>query len=166
VLQIGDTGAGAQRKGAGASIAVRRLDKTGGDVTVDPSAEYDPALLQHWHRRVAWDGAGLRIEDDVVLTSGKQDRVLFRFHLADEKKVQTESGTTSKASVVAWAGGRIAFEADQALDISTTSLPHGISYTQKSTHTCILVRSMEPVSALRLKTTLRRDDFPTPGKTP
>jgi hypothetical protein len=25
---------------------------------------------------------------------------------------------------------------------------------------------MEPVSALRLKTTLRRDDFPTPGKTP
>lgn len=156
VLQVGEDAAGAQIKGRGAPIAVKKLDETGGDVMVDATGDYDPKVLAGWQRRVIWDATELKIEDQVALPLEKPSVPLFRFHLAEGLEVQIAPVKDGRTVQVSWLDGEAQFEGDAELTVETTRLPHGITWTEKAEHTCLVVKPRRPVPFLRLTTTVRQ----------
>ena len=152
---------GWQKAGGLAPITVRRLDATGGEVLVDATACYDG--LARWHRTVSWNVGELVVVDDVALTEGTEDIVLFRWHLgtADEVSIREEEGHFR----VAWPGAQdgqwpaeILLESTVPLSVAQIRLPdntlagHDGSENPRNSHTCLTVRSREKVRAIRLTT--------------
>jgi len=152
VLQIGNSPGGAQHKGGDAPLAVTALNEQGGEVTVDPSANYDPALLHAWRRHVAWSRHGLQVDDAVTLAAEKPDTITLRWHLAQDWKVTTTPAEGGRSWRVTWPGGGLRLSADAPLTVTTATLPQGISYTEQGTHTCLVVSSAQAVPSLHLRT--------------
>ena len=145
---------GWQKRGGVAPITVHRLDAGGGEVTVDGIACYDG--LSRWHRTVTWSSAELAVNDVVELAEGTPDIVLFRWHLGTKDEVTiTGEGERHEA---AWPRARIVIEGNAPLSVSQVKLPdntlegHNGDEDPGNEHTCIVVRSQDPCSALTLQT--------------
>lgn len=138
-----------------APITVLRLDRTGGDVTVDATKCYDD--VRQWRRRVRWSSSELSVTDDVMLADGKQDIILFRWHLGTaEEATITGDG---KAFSVRWADAAMMLQGSAPLLVSQERLPDNTlesrgrdNESPDPLHTCIIVRSRDRVAGLRLTT--------------
>jgi hypothetical protein len=138
-----------------APITVHRLDAAGGDVTVDPTACYPG--IGRWLRRVTWTADGVTVADDVALDDGRRDTILFRWHLGTTEAAALAG--EGKAFTLRWTGAEMALEASSPLVVSQEPLPDATLGSRSrdaqegdARHTCIVVRSREPVAALRLTT--------------
>jgi hypothetical protein len=143
---------GWQRKGCVAPIEVRRLNDAGGAVVVDATRCY-PAL-EHWYRTVEWSADELTVEDDVQLEEGRQEIVLFRWHLGTEDEVEI---TADKRSVdVHWADARIRFTADAPVSVRQFKAPDAtVTGQDDRQHTCLELRSQAPVGSLHVTTRIQ-----------
>lgn len=150
VLQIGSAASGAACKGRDAAITVTRLDAAGGDVTVDATAAYDGAQLQKWTRRVRWSDEGLRIDDRV--NAAQPEIMLFRWHLGGDWPVEITVQTPGYRWRISWLGGALTLQADAPLKVSSVKMPHGLTYTRRAMHTCLIVETASPVGSLQLTT--------------
>jgi len=154
VLQVGEA---LPRKGV-APIAVARLDATGGDVIVDPTACYDG--VSRWRRRVVWSAGELRVTDQVSLAPGHTDAILFRWHLGTTAEVSIAG--SGKKSTVHWADAEMTLEGTAPLAVTHEMLPDNTlaergwdETSPEPTHACILVRTAAPVGGMKLTTTVR-----------
>lgn len=137
-----------------APITVQRLDAPGGEVTVEGAACYEG--VEQWTRRVSWTSRELTVQDLVKLAEAKKDTVLFRWHLGTESEV-TIQGENEHYSVT-WPDAKMELTADAPLTVTQLKLPDntlaGHTGGEESTniHTCVVVQSRDPVSALKLTT--------------
>lgn len=145
---------GWQSRDCVAPIQVRRLDASGGEVTVDATGGYD--RLARWGRTVTWAADSMTIADDVVLSSGESDVVLFRWHLGTEQEVTVEGSATNY--VISWPVASVTLECDVPIRVTQLLMPdntlagHDGSDEPKNVHTCIVVQSASPVAGLQLVT--------------
>jgi len=153
VLQVGDV----LPETRVAPISVRRLDATGGDVTVNPTKCYDH--VKQWRRRVQWTAQKLVATDDVELEAGGSDAVRFRWHLGTTEPV-TIAGA-GEGFTVSWADAAIRLQGSVPLLVSqemlpdnTLASPAGPQQGPDHLHTCIIVRTRDDVEALKLTTTV------------
>ena len=150
---------GWQPMGVVAPITVKRLDASGGDVTVEVTTGYDG--LKQWSRHVAWTANNMTIQDHVELADGRSDVVLFRWHL----------GTNSEAAVaqqdaqtwqVKWPHASLALKASAPLQVAAVKLPDNTINTVSDDgtpdipHTCIVVQSAQPTSQFDVSTEVTR----------
>lgn len=148
---------GWQKRGAIAPITVRRLVAGGGDIAVSCKSGYEN--LARWERRVQWRANRMTVNDEVILATGKSDIILFRWHL----------GTPASAAItgkdrrceVKWPEAEMILKADAPLEVTQVSLPDntlaghtGFEDAGKN-HTCIVVRTREPQTALALISQIR-----------
>jgi hypothetical protein len=96
------------------------------------------------------------VQDLVKLAEAKKDTVLFRWHLGTESEV-TIQGENEHYSVT-WPDAKMELTADAPLTVTQLKLPDntlaGHTGGEESTniHTCVVVQSRDPVSALKLTT--------------
>ncbi len=103
VLQVGEVLKG--NDGVDADFNIRQLNNNGGDVELDASAVYDNAS---WTRSVKWDKKSLEVFDNVKVTAGSPDTILFRWHLGTENPAEIirKSGKQYEIKIAA---GKIEF---------------------------------------------------------
>ena len=156
-LDTGETARypGWQKAGGVAPIAVKRLDEQGGEVAVDGSACYEG--LDRWERNVEWGVDHLTVTDRVNLEeSSEKQIILFRWHLGTDSEVETRGDEGSER--VIWEDAEIVFEASSPIHVTQVRLPdhtlagHDSSEKPENVHTCVAVRSAEPVSSFFLRT--------------
>jgi hypothetical protein len=157
---------GWQKAGGVAPITVHRLDATGGELMVDGSACYDD--LAQWRRDVTWRAGELIVNDHVRLAEGRQDIVLFRWHLGTEEDatITPESAAqgdenASERHRVVWTDAEIDIESSAPVAISQTKWPdntlegHTGGEDAANIHTCIVVQTRERQAELTLITCVR-----------
>ncbi len=166
VLQVGD----ALPERRVAPITVQRLDATGGDVAVQPTACYQG--VKQWKRRVRWTSKELTVTDEVALADGKQDTILFRWHLGAAEKVgpaRRPRAATARLGIggvmfeggkfaVRWRDATMTLEGSEPLEVSQEMLPDNTLNPKPARgsadalHTCVIVRTREKAAGLRLVT--------------
>ncbi|MBI2434300.1 MAG: hypothetical protein HYV26_15695 [Candidatus Hydrogenedentes bacterium] len=135
-----------------APITVKRLDAKGGTVAVDGTACYDG--LKRWDRRVVWNSKALQVSDEVALAEGKEEIVLFRWHLGTEEAVVVEQ--VGSGWEVRWPAAKMAIFADTPVSVTQVRLPdntlagHTGGEAPGNYHTCVVVQSAGPVTALKV----------------
>ncbi len=142
-------------KKAPASIKVRRLDASGGEVAVDPTAGY--AAIQRWGRNVRWNAAGVDIVDEVLFAPDKPNIAVFRWHLGTRDEV-TISGAGTRF-VITWLDARITMESSVPITVALEMLPDntvnlGEKVGPDHLHRCLVVRTAGPFVAWTLKTSV------------
>ncbi len=147
---------GWQQRGAIAPITVRQIDAKGGDVMVSCQSGY--TNLARWDRRVQWRADWLAVNDDVALSNGKTDIILFRWHLGTTQPVKIiEKGNRFE---VAWPAAKLTLKADAPVEVTQVRLPdytlERVPGSKDNTHTCIVVQTRETQATLRLDTEVRR----------
>jgi len=148
---------GWQKPHAVAPISVQRLDAKGGDVTVSGESGYDQ--LTRWRRQVQWRTSRLTVTDDVALAGGRQNFILFRWHLGTAETVVTQGD--GHRWEITWPDAKLRLKADSAVAISRVQLPdntlagHVGTEDASNHHTCLVVQSCQPQAALRLETEVR-----------
>jgi hypothetical protein len=150
VLQVGsETGRKAE-----APMVVHALNARGGDVTVDAARCYDGVKV--WRRRVRWSSKSLAVTDEVALEDGKEDVVLFRWHVGTPDTVAVRGG--GRRHTVQWADATMRLEGSAALEVTQEMLPDNTLGPRgegvEPLHTCVIVKSSGKVRGLRLKTTV------------
>jgi hypothetical protein len=146
-----------------APLTVHQLDETGGRVLVDPTGCYDG--LAKWHRAVTWTADELTVEDDVALSEGQAEVILFRWHLGTEESVVIDGD--GERWRVAWPDARIALEASKPIAVTQLPMPdntlqgHDGSENEGNVHTCIVVQTGEESGDLVLTT--RVQPLPSPA---
>ncbi len=147
--------AGWQKPHTVAPLTVRRLDQSGGEVSVDVSAGYQET--ETWAREVTWTGSELTVRDIVKLGPGVSDIIVFRWHLGVWEPISiTARGHRHR---VEWAEAVITFEATAPLQVSQDVLPDATLGGDRPKdeqgdplHTCVVVRSRGEVGKLSLTT--------------
>ena len=146
---------GWQKVGGVAPIAVKRLDSSGGEASVDCTACYDG--LTEWQRNVSWGIDEIRVADEVILNESEEAQiVLFRWHLGTEEIVTIDG--EGEDYHITWEDASIQVNGSAPLLISQEQMPdntlegHDGSEDPKNHHTCLVVRSRDPVRSLELKT--------------
>ena len=143
---------GWQRRGGIAPIDVHRLDDRGGSVTVDASDCYSSA--ETWLRAVKWAAGELTVQDEVELESGLEDVILFRWHLGTRNEVDVSA--SGRSIVVRWKDAVMRINGSVPLEVHQSRMPDAtLPKSEDTLHTCIEVRSKEPLGALRLTTSVR-----------
>lgn len=139
-----------------APIAVARLDASGGDIAVDPTACYPG--LERWERRVSWDASGLQVADQVRMPEARPATMTFRWHLGSlEEAAITGSGGSWQ---VVWPDGTLRLESSVPLQVTQEKLPDNtVTLGKKDNgwdffHTCVVVRTAGAVAAWELKTSV------------
>jgi len=133
---------GIEPKKAIAPITVSRLNRTGGDITVEPTACYPG--LESWERRVTWDTLELRIEDRVI-TGGDESAMTFRWHIGTYREVVvTGEGDTWNAE---WPYGVIELHSSIPIEVTVEMLPDNtVALGRRShgdyLHPCVTVRTV------------------------
>ena len=84
---------------------------------------------------------------------------MFRFHLSEEFQVEARAANEEHCAQVNWHQGRIAFCADAAIALATSTYPHAMSYTKTLKHAVLVIASRDKTSTLHLTTTLNARDF-------
>lgn len=146
---------GWQKKGAVAPIAVRRLDAAGGEIMVDITAGYDG--LRHWRRDVRWTTDDLTVEDDVALADTHKDIVCFRWHLGAVQPTRIQGENMRWQAT--WPEATLSLESSVPLVVAEEQMPDHTLVARTwddpapdHLHSCLVVRSAEPVAGLRLIT--------------
>ena len=146
---------GWQKSGLVAPITVTRLDEKGGQVSIDIATGYDS--LARWRRELTWNADTLTIRDEVRLVPDAKEVLLFRWHLAVANPATiTGSDVEFKASI---SGATVNLRADSPLLVTQEPREnHSLALrtwddpTPYPKHTCLLVRTAEPVNKLVLTT--------------
>jgi len=136
-----------------APITVRRLNAKGGKVVVNPTACYKG--VERWLREVEWSADWLAVTDTVALAKGREDTILFRWHLGTTQPVSV-TGAGGKFEVT-WEGVRLTLEASSPITVSQEMLPDNTlppvpGGTAEPHHTCLVVRSEGKTGRIRLIT--------------
>ncbi|QYY34515.1 heparinase II/III family protein [Ruficoccus sp. ZRK36] len=177
VLQVGDLDlansteeellAAGQPRGDGqkeAPLSVDWLDLDGGSVSADMSGAY-PAV-KVWTRSAQWDAHTVEVTDEVVMET--PDIALFRWHLAAPAEdikwrywKMPKAELTLEPGILKAEGYTIRFSANQPITARLeTVLDNTIG--RKSPHYCLVIRSEQPVEALKLSTLIEVE--PTSGE--
>jgi hypothetical protein len=88
--------------------------------------------------------------------SSEKQIILFRWHLGTDSEVETRGDEGSER--VIWEDAEIVFEASSPIHVTQVRLPdhtlagHDSSEKPENVHTCVAVRSAEPVSSFFLRT--------------
>lgn len=135
-----------------APIKLNRLDALGGDVVVRVNAQYDG--LQTWQREVGWTADALTVRDAVSLVEGREDIILFYWHLGVEQAVEITEGERNYR--VRWPGTELVIEADNDLELTQLRMPDHTLATDGSEHlhTCLVVRSGKPLDHICIQTSV------------
>lgn len=142
-----------------APLKTIRLDATGGEVEVDPSAGYPD--IEQWRRRVKWSAQAMSVADTVVMAARPARVCLFRWHLGTREDVAITGGPDRWT--IAWPDATIRISADAALVLTQVKMPdHTLEYRIRdwakpdvdAYHTCIVVQTQEEVSSLGMTTTI------------
>jgi Heparinase II/III-like protein len=145
---------GWQKPGGVAPITMKRLDAEGGEVAFDGSSCYDG--VRQWNREVSWNAASLDVADTVSLSEGNTDIILFRWHLGTEDAVTIEG--EEKAYTVTWSDAELTLEGSAPLTVTQTPMPdntldgHSGDEDPGNVHTCLVIQTAAPCTALTLKT--------------
>ncbi len=141
---------GWQRPHGIAPITVSRLDADGGAAAVEAGKCYEG--VSSWKRQVKWSGRELSVRDEVTLSRGRSDVVLFRWHLGASKPVTLKKeGAAVEAS---WDGLQVRMTSAEGLDVSQIEMPDAtLSPKEDHRHTCLVVKSAKPVSTMVLDST-------------
>jgi len=138
-----------------APITVRRLDAKGGEIFVDVTGGYDELL--RWHRNVAWSADEVTVEDEVQLTPGREEIIVFRWHLGAQKPASIGGG--ADGFTIDWPEAALTLRGSEALVVSqeereNSSLERDPSLPPDTypTHTCVVVRTAAPTDSLTLTT--------------
>lgn len=156
---------GWQKPRTEAPLTVRRLDADGGEVEVDGTKGYDG--VHRWHRVVRWTAGDVQVLDDVELTAGETQVVVFRWHLGTSEPVQVTADSDGRI-VAVWADATIRVAADRPLRAVAVPMPdHTLRLRLPQPgqedvddlHTCLVIQTEKPVSAVRIETSIavRRD---------
>jgi hypothetical protein len=138
-----------------APITVVRLDSTGGEVVVDPTAGY--SALKQWLRRVRWDTDRLDVVDEVVFPADKSGVLTFRWHLGTQDQVGIDE--RGAKVTVTWPDAKMTLESAVPLAVTWEMLPDNTVNLGKKVgpdylHRCIVVRTAQPCKAWTLKTSV------------
>lgn len=146
---------GCSAKKSPAPITVVRLDDTGGEVMVDPTAGY--SALKRWQRRVNWNADRLDVVDEVVFPPDKPQASIFRWHLGTEDQVAIQqSGATA---TITWRNAKLTIESDSPFVVTSEMLPDntvnlGRKVGPDYLHRCVVVRTAQPCKTWTLKTSV------------
>jgi hypothetical protein len=145
---------GWQPVGVVAPISVRRLDASGGDVTVEVVGSYEG--LNKWTRRVVWDSDLLSVEDAVSLSADCHEPLLFRWHLGTDDAVDLKG--KGRKWEIKWPAARIALKASAPIIVTQEKLPDntindlGSDPATDPRHTCVVVKSEKPQQLFEIVT--------------
>ncbi len=144
--------AGSQPLKTVAPIKVNRLDDLGGDIVVRVDGHYDG--LQTWQREVRWKANDLTVCDTVSLVEGREDIILFYWHLGVEQAVEITGGERNYH--VRWPGTELVIEADDNLELTQLRMPdHTLaSDDSEHLHTCLVVRSGKRLDHICIQTSI------------
>jgi hypothetical protein len=150
--------AGIEATRAPAPITVHRLDKDGGDVSLEPTACYPG--LQSWRRQVVWSSAFVRVNDSVQMPAGKPAGMIFRWHLGTQEAPQMS--VNGGNALIRGAHATILIQSDQPLAVSAEMAPDntvnlGDRMGADFVHQCLVVKPAEECEQWNLTTTV------TPG---
>ncbi len=144
---------GWQKRGVVAPITVKRLDETGGDVSLEITSGYDG--LKRWARSVSWDAGHVEVHDDVALNEGAAEIVLFRWHLGtNEDATIAGEGTKWTAS---WPDAEMRLESDAPIVVTQAKMPDNVINTPTNDldpatfHTCLIVRTADRLTAVKTR---------------
>lgn len=140
---------GWQQRHALAPITVDRLDRDGGSVSLVVTNGYPAVRL--WQRQVQWSAERLAVCDEVALKAGKEDVILFRWHLGtgDEVDVSKDGRTT----VVRWKEATMRLTASEPIEVVPRQRPDAtLASKEDHMHTCLVVRTAGAVKGLKLET--------------
>lgn len=161
ILQIGDIAPkaperpgsfirpyGWQKRGGIAPIKVNKLDASGGEITVDGTHCYDD--LQRWERGVSWTSQSMQIMDDVLLVDGKEEIILFRWHLGTSREVDITENDGS--FFISWDNITISLKSSIPIAVSQEKMPDHTMDSRKhdNLHTCLIINSVQKVNSLGL----------------
>ena len=145
---------GWQPMGVVAPIYMRRLDASGGDVKVEIAGGYEG--LRKWTRCVSWNSGRLSVRDMVEMKMDCYEPLLFRWHLGTNDAADVSGkGRKWKAK---WPAARIAFKASAPIVVTQVKLPDNTVNTlgedpnSDPRHTCVIVKSEEPLQLFELVT--------------
>ncbi|QYY34513.1 alginate lyase family protein [Ruficoccus sp. ZRK36] len=145
-------GAGQLRdpEGKTAPMTVHRLDKSGGEVSVDGSACY--ASVDTWERTATWDAEYLDVSDHVVLK--EPDFITFRWHLA----VPADTPYKTLENGIRVGNIDITYDANQPVKVWVETMPDNTIYRPKNerpgTHASVVIQTTEAVDGLDLESTI------------
>ncbi|MEI6502454.1 MAG: heparinase II/III family protein [Armatimonadota bacterium] len=149
---------GIEAKRAPAAITVNRLDKDGGDVSLEPTACYPG--LQGWWRQVIWSSTSLRVNDSVEMPQGKPAGMVLRWHLGtlEVPQMSVNGGT----ALVRVDGGTILIQSDQDLTVSAEKMPDntvnlGERVGADFLHQCLVVKPVGDCEQWNVTTTVTPD---------
>ena len=138
-----------------APITVRRLDAQGGEILVDVTQGYDGLL--RWHRTVTWSAEEVTVEDEVQLPPGRQEIILFRWHLGAQAPVTISGG--ADGFTIDWPEATLTVRGSEALVVSQEERENNTLERSSSlppdtypTHICAIVKTAAPAGRLALTT--------------
>jgi hypothetical protein len=173
VLQIGNDILN-NKKPYEAPFKIAKLDKSGGNVTIDATKSYDKAAK--YTRQVVWNAGQLTATDNVSLKNA--DTITLRWHLGSNVKPQIkktadgwnitvapgkevlpgwygdfypEWGKKPEKDIYESAGMTITITADQPVTVTAgTQVDHTIKYRKRyHEHNVIYVKTPQPVKTLK-----------------
>ncbi len=131
-----------------APIAVSRLERDGGDITVDATAAYEN--LRSWKRRIVWSSDGQVDVHDAVAFDGAprpQRTECFRYHLGSETPVSISGAATEWAAT--WDSVLVSFSCDVPIIVEQTQMP---DFAGPKEHACLRIYSAGPLQGMLLQT--------------
>jgi hypothetical protein len=152
-----------------APLTVKRLDATGGDVTVEAGTGYQN--VTHWTRHVIWTAQQVEVDDDVALS--QPEDLLFRWNFGSEQPLQIAPSPDQQSAEVKLPAGIMNLLINHttsapfpspAVNITVTgqqplvltqekNIDHTVSlYVQHHEHTTLVVHSQGPVRNFTVKT--------------
>lgn len=146
---------GSPARKAPAAITADRLDESGGDVQVDPTAGY-PAVSE-WHRRVTWDARHVEVVDRVVFPPQKPAVGVFRWHLGTQEEVEIEAD--GARTTVSWPDAEMTLDSSVPVAVTTRLLPDntvnlGEKVGPDYLHRSVEVQTAAPAEEWTLRTTV------------
>ena len=137
-------------------INVRRLDASGGEITVDPTSGYNN--LTHWLRNVTWSADYLIIKDDVLFLTDVKGSPLFRWHLGTLEKPTIQK--KRNAFHVRWSDGKLTLKSSVPITVTTEMLPdHTVKLGEMANgwdylHVCLIVKPVKKINEWHLQTSV------------
>jgi hypothetical protein len=130
-----------------APMTVHRLDRAGGEVSVDATGCYEG--LKGWIRRATWDAATVSVDDTV--TMAEPQRLRFRWHLGEPASapVRQLPGQVRVGDTL------LAFHTAKGTPLTVRVEPmpdHTLRPGSVHSHATVVLESADAVSALSLQT--------------
>lgn len=135
-----------------APITVRRMDKDGGEASVDASGCY--AATERWVRDAIWNKEDVSVKDEVILKG--PDHITFRWHLAAPADSLPMISKKDSSGEITINGITVEYSADVPVTAKLEPMPgYDAELKKASEHACLVIRSSAPVKSMTLHSKIR-----------